>query len=186
MITAVFIFVAPFAFFAILSCIVFYILILCSYTAIASWLIITETSIIVAVPSWKYRWLAHLNLVVPRFAACFTSPADRYTFHKYQGRLISRIETPTFDDGSCKLQIDYKSGMHVMTDSVIMDHFVNAASVRSALTRLDHQVANQDLEAGGDAADQSPQYPPSSRSPSIPSHIADEIRSKEFGLSKED
>ena len=180
--TAVFIFLAPFAFFAVLSCFVFYILAICSYTAFASYLIITETSIIVAVPSWKYRWLIHLNLLVPRFAGFLTSPSERYTFHRYQDRLISRIETPTFTDGSCKILIDYKSGFHVMSETIVMDHFVSASSIRSALSKLDHQVANQDLESG--TMDQDSQYQNSSHySSSVPPHIADEMRASDFGAS---
>lgn len=64
-----------------------------------------------------------------------------------------------------------------------MDHFRSASTIRSAITKLDHQVANPDLEAG--SMEEGPQR---SRSPqassSIPSHISDELRASEFSAQK--
>lgn len=142
----VFIFIPPLPIFIILSSLIMYMLLLCSYTAFASWLIITEDNILIAVPSWRYRWAIHLNLLFPQIANLLAKSYHHYNFHRYEGRLITKLETPTFQDGSCKILIDYKSGIHLMSDTVIMDHFASSSNIRHALSKIGQN--SPDIESG--------------------------------------
>ena len=132
-------------------------------------MIISDKSVTVAVPRWKYRWLIHLNLIFPQLATWLTSPYEQYNFIKYESRLINKIETPTFQDNSCKVLMDYKTGMHVMTDAVIMDHFAASSSIQSALGKLDRTPERQ--ETRDDSRTEPLEVPP---------HIADEMRASDF------
>ena len=174
----VFVFLPPLILFIFLSIIVTYVLLLCSYTAFASWLIISDKSITVAVPRWKYRWLVHLNLLFPQLANWLTTPYEQFTFIKYESRHISKVETPTFLDNSCKVLLDYKAGMHVMTDAVIMDHFAASSSIRSALTKLDRSSDASLTENGNKDDSRAEPLDPAS----LPPHIADEVRASEFAV----
>jgi hypothetical protein len=175
----VFIFIPPIPLFMFLSSAIVYILAICSYSSFASWLIITEKSIFIAVPSWRYKWAIHLNLLFPQISNLLAKPYEHYSFHKYDGRLIERIETPTFNDGSCKILLDYKSGFHLMNETVIMDHFASISNIRSALSRLD--IRTSGIEGGaGDSNSENPSSS-SSESPRLPSHIADEMHAADYG-----
>lgn len=173
----VFIFLPPLLFFVILSILVSYVLLICSYTALASYLIISDKSVTVAVPRWKYRWLIHLNLLFPQLATWLTSPYDQYTFIKYESQLINKIETPTFQDNSCKVLMDYKAGIHVMTDAVIMDHFAASASIRSTIGMLSRSSESHMEGGNGDDAKVEPLDVSA-----LPPHIADEMRASDFAV----
>lgn len=129
----------------------------------ASWLIITNKGIVVATPNWRHRWLVHLNLLIPGLAHLFSPVHQTYTLTRYSASRISRIETPSFGDGSCKLILDYSAGMHVLQDAVIMDHFAGVLYIRNALAKLSKREVNADVEAGAGQG-------------TAPAHFSDEIR----------
>lgn len=112
-------------------------MLLCSYTAIASWMIITRSKIILARPNFRHFWLVHLNLLFPSLSTLFSPIHQLYHFDIYDSTNITRIDTIQFNDGSCKIVFDLKNGIHVLQSAHFMDHFASFTHIRNALDRMD-------------------------------------------------
>lgn len=125
----------PVSVYWILAGLMAYIILVCSYTCLASWFIISETGVSTATPSWRYRWLIHLNLLFPSIALKLSS-SDAWIFTTFSVSSITNVHVIGFKDKTCKVLLDIKDGVYELTATTIMDQFSHEDPIKSALTRL--------------------------------------------------